>query len=363
MVSRHSQSNPCSRIASIVFKLAEVLKRVLWRSAALGFLLLLTTLSFITGRTVYVIVSPFGNLGNRLFLFANLIAHSILTRSITINVGFGPWRRSFSSTRCGALPVFSALPLPHFAGESLGNVVQKLASVAFFIAKSPRFAGLWGSLDADHYDTIYLDSPLFREWSSKKAVVLLRGYNFIARNTMQHTADQIRPYFVQVVGNDSEALAPVHRLRGTCDRIIGVVIRQSGFDQWMGGRYFFSLQNYFRWIRETAGLWPESKVGFFICCDSTIDLSLIADLTYEFRAQHDLENRAALACCDLILAPPSSYAAWAAFMANIRVQVLVSIEQSMTLDGFQQVFNHTDLAPEDYPRIDITPTLVKAAKV
>ncbi|MFM7269010.1 MAG: hypothetical protein ACKOZT_10570 [Cyanobium sp.] len=324
------------------------------------FLVVLTTASLCLRRRIYVIVSPYGNLGNRLFLFANLIAHSIATGSITINAGFGVWRGFFAQSRCGPLPCFPALPLPHVADERVGNLIRHLANVAFFIALSPRFADWWGAIETEHDDTVYLDSEPLAIWSKGKRVILLRGYNFLATQSMPRFADQIRPYFQQIIAPHSDALAPIQRLRSRCDRVIGVVIRQSGFDQWLGGRYFFTIATYSRWIREAAILWPGDRVGFFICCDVCVDLGHLSDLTYEFRAQHDLENRAALAHCDAILAPTSSYAAWAAYMARIPAQLLVDTDQSITIAGFKPVLNHPDFAPDDYPRLDITPTLLRS---
>jgi hypothetical protein len=344
-----------------VARLAELAQRAAWRGAAVLFLIVLTALSLCLRRRIYVIVSPYGNLGNRLFLFANLIAHSIATRSITINAGFGAWRRFFADTRRGPLPLFPALPLPPIADERVETLVRHLAVVAFFIALSPRFSDFWGAIETEHDDTVYLDSEAFADWSRGKRVILLRGYNFLSTRSMPRFADQIRPYFRQIIDPHSDALAPVQRLRSRCDRVIGVVIRQSGYDQWLGGRYFFAIPTYLRWIRQAASLWPEARVGFFICCDVAVDLGELSDLTYEFRAQHDLENRAALAHCDAILAPTSSYAAWAAFMARIPAQLLVDADQCITTAGFKPVLNHPDFAPPDYPRLDITPTRLQSS--
>ena len=55
---------------SPLFKGSALIARVFMRSVAYGFLFVLTWIAFLSRRRFVVNVSPFGKLGNRLFLFA-----------------------------------------------------------------------------------------------------------------------------------------------------------------------------------------------------------------------------------------------------------------------------------------------------
>ena len=63
----------------------------------------------------------------------------------------------------------------------------------------------------------------------------------------------------------------------------------------------------------------------------------------------------------MIISPPSSYAGWAAFMANIPFQLLSSRDQILSLDRFVLVRNHMDLRDDDFPP-DIPTTAAVIAK-
>jgi hypothetical protein len=175
---------------------------------------------------------------------------------------------------------------------------------------------------------------------------------------MQRHVESIRQYFTQISGNDALAIAPVMRLRQQCDLVIGVVIRHGGFDQWMGGKYFFDIAVYARWINQLVEIFSHRRIGFFICSDADLDLGVLKGVTYQFRSQSDLENRAALAICDMIVSPPSSFAGWAALIGNIPFQLLHSPVQNISLDHFVMVHNHMDLRDDVFP-----PDVIRTATV
>jgi hypothetical protein len=340
---------------------AVIVQRVLRRLGATIFLIALSLYAVIKRRPILVVASPFGNLGNRLFLHANLIAFAIKNPAIVVNPAFHPWRRVFAGTSLGPLACYPPSSLPSVSGDAFELAVLDLAVIATFLASSTGPRSKWAALQVDGFEDFDLDSPEFARWARSKWVILLRGYNFIADQSMASSADTMRPYFRQIVGNDASAVSPVHRLRRNCDIVVGVVIRLSGFDRWLGGKYYFPVATYMTWIRQASLLWPDARVGFFICSDSEIDLSPIDDLPFEFRSQNDLENRAALACCDRIMAPPSSFAGWAAFIANIPYQLLHSPDQVIEQKLFVPIHNHIDLRDASFPAaVDVTHSLLQA---
>ncbi|MFN5463752.1 MAG: hypothetical protein ACK5CQ_01735 [Cyanobacteriota bacterium] len=340
-------------------KIFAISFRLLRRVAGLFFMASLSIVAVVLRRRVVIIVTPFGNLGNRLFLYANIIAFAIEHRAIVINPAFHPWRAVFAGTRAGGVACYPAPNLPYLPGNWLESTLQHLAWVGLSIASSANSPSQWGAISIDGIERLELDQPNFVEWASKKHVILLSGWLFISSVSMERHADKIRAYFKQILGNTPEALAPVNRLRQTCDLVIGVVIRHGGFDQWMGGKYFFETTKYIEWIKQTARLYPQQRVGFFICSDAELNLESLTDICYEFRGRSDLENRAALSQCDMILSPPSSFAGWAALMGNSPFQLLHSPSQTISRQGFIRIRNHMDMRDASYPPdLDRTDSLI-----
>ena len=332
--------------------------RILLRLVAYVLLIILTLIAMLSRRHFIIIVSPFGNLGNRLFLFGNVIAFARQNRAIVINPAFHPWRHVFAGTRRGALPIYPPLGLGYFSNNLIEQSVQQLAWVGASIAKSPISLNGWDSISIDGMERVDLDNPDFVAWFQTKYVLLIGGYQYISESSMRRHADTVRKYFNQISGNDASAIAPVIRLREHCDLVIAVVIRHGGFDKWMGGKYFFDIATYLRWINQLIQLFADQRVGFFICCDAELNLSALEHVRHEFRSRSDLENRAALSICDMIISPPSSYAGWAAFMGNIPLQLLHSRDQILSRDGFVKIHNHMDLRDDLFP-----PDISKTAMV
>jgi hypothetical protein len=326
--------------------------------AAYVVLIILTLIALLSRRRFIIIASPFGNLGNRLFLFANVIAFARQNQAIVVNPAFHPWRNVFAGTRPGPLPVYPPLALGHDSNNRIEQAFQQFAWVAASIAKSPLSLNGWASISINGMERVDLDNPDFVAWFQKKYVVVISGYQYIAESSMRRHADAIRQYFQQISASDASAIAPVMRLRQQCDLVIAVVIRHGGFDQWMGGKYFFDLQTYRQWIDQLVLLFSHRQVGFFVCSDADLDLSMLEHVRHEFRSKSDLENRAALSICDLIISPPSSYAGWAAFMGNIPFQLLHSPDQTLSEAGFVMIHNHMDLRDDVFP-----PDIIRTATV
>ncbi|MFM7640805.1 MAG: hypothetical protein ACKO45_04560 [Cyanobium sp.] len=340
-------------------KIVAISFRLLRRAAGFLFMASLSIVAVVLRRRVVIIVTPFGNLGNRLFLYANIIAFAIEQKAIVINPAFHPWRAVFAGTRAGGVACYPPPNLPYLPGNWLETSLQHLAWVGLSIASSSHSPSQWGAISIDGIERLELDQSNFVEWANNKHVILLSGWLMISSVSMERHADKIRAYFKQILGNTPEALAPVNRLRQSCDLVIGVVIRHGGFDQWMGGKYYFETATYIEWIKQTARLYPHQRVGFFVCSDEELNLENLNDICYEFRGRSDLENRAALSQCDMILSPPSSFAGWAAFMGNSPFQLLHSPSQTISRQGFIRIRNHMDMRDASYPPdLDLTDSLI-----
>jgi len=110
-------------------------------------------------------------------------------------------------------------------------------------------------------ERVDLDNPDFVAWF-QKSVVVNSNYQYMSESSMRRHADIIRQYIRQISGNDASAIAPVLRLRQHSDLVIGVVVRHGGFDQWMGGKYFFDIKTYAPWINQLVQLFLHHRVGF-----------------------------------------------------------------------------------------------------
>lgn len=314
---------------------SKLLKVSLLRLTALVFLLWLSLISFFRQKPVLLIIEPYGNLGNRLFLYAVILAFAIENNSLVLNPAFGHWRNAFAGIRRGLIASYPASLLPGIPGISFQRLVLLMCNEASHIGSLPVFKFLQcGTIELCSQEYLCLESANTLSWINRKNVVFLKGFLFVAPRSLKSHADKIRSYCRQVQGVGPSALYPVHKLRSCCDIVVGVVVRYGDYREWQGGKFFYPLSSYERWIRELNDLFSGHKVGFFICSNDDLDLSSISDINFSFRFGHDLENRAALTLCDFILSPPSTYAGWASFVGDVPVHWLVSSTCQLNIASF-----------------------------
>lgn len=332
----------------------DLLYRFARRIAAYTFLGLLSIISTATRRPFIIIASQFGNLGNRLFLYANVISFAIEHKAIVINPGFHPWRGLFHGSRAGAVACFPTQRAPHFSWDGIEHLIQQIAWASESISRSSFSSSKWASIRINDskemsHEMISMSKPIFSNWAKQKHVLILSGYLFLSDRLMQRHVNKLISYFSQLEGNTTKALEPIRILREENDLVIGIVIRHGGYESWLNGKYYFSTSTYINWTKEAASLYPKLRTGFFICSDCEQELSGLNSLSYSFRSGSDLENRAALIHCDMIISPPSSYSGWAAFMGRVPLLILASQNQEIRVQDFRIINNHTDLRDNSYP--------------
>jgi Glycosyl transferase family 11 len=118
------------------------------------------------------------------------------------------------------------------------------------------------------------------------------------------------------------------------DFIIGVMIRQGDYQLWENGRYYFTVQQYSRWIDSIAEIIQDKgDIGFIIASDSQQDLSNFRNKNTHFTTGiagskgHYLESLSQLSLCDAVISPPSSFSMWATFLGDIPLVPLLQSDQ------------------------------------
>jgi hypothetical protein len=272
-------------------------------SASLGVLWLI---SIALRRRIIVFTRPIGNLGNRLYSFAPVLAFSKEFRCIVINPGFGHWRSSFLGTKPGIVAMYPPLQIPNIKGARIDKIVTKFFRAAEKVVFANSSRNHFSTIRLASNEWICLDTQSFLTWFQTKRIIFLDGFLFVSPKLLPIHADSVRKYFNQLAGADSNALKPLFLLRRDCQVVVGVAIRHGDYREWNEGKYFFDASIYVKWIHQINNLMMDKRVGF--------------------------------AGCDLIISPPSTYAGWAAFQGNIPIQWLNSAEQDLALEDFKIVW-------------------------
>ncbi|MDO7852496.1 hypothetical protein [Hymenobacter convexus] len=291
-----------------------------------------------------ILVKRFGQLGNRLFLFAHLVANAAEYGYAVANPSFAAYARFFvapSTDDFGPLPVRLAM-LPH---RRLTRMLERLLG----LVQRPRVfrwlaaLGRWLPGRALLPQLLYLDdrANTFDLRSApylaavRQRTVLLHGWCFRDRPSFARHAGLIRRLFALVPPHRAAVAAVLARCRATADVLVGVHIRRGDYATFANGQYFYSPAVYAGQMRALqAQFAPGQRVEFLLCSDEDLDLADFAGLAVHRGSGHFVEDLYALAGCDYLLGPPSSYSMWASFYGEVPLCHLHQADQRVRLADF-----------------------------
>lgn len=267
-----------------------------------------------------------GRLANRLVLFANFVAFARDQGHRVINFAFHsyaplfvathrdiycqyppPRRRSWLDVLPGLAPALRGTRLLYRGINAACHLQERfpwLARAAVTLHETP----------GSHMTP--LESPEVQARFSHARVVFAHGWNFRAPACLQRQATHVRAYFQPVAQHAEASRQAAAQLRRQADVLIGVHVRQGDYRGWKGGRFFFPVSRYAAWMKELAGQFGGARVAFLVCSDEARRREEFPGLWVGFGPGLPIRDLYALAECDYIFGPPSTFSQWASFYGN-----------------------------------------------
>lgn len=270
-----------------------------------------------------------GQLGNRLLIFSNFIGHAIHYGYRLCNPMFDEYVPLF---RCTREDDFGPYPISvRGRGPLSAHAFERLTYLAMQgLPRSPwhhyfRWRGL------EPFD---LNDPAFVALARSKAVFV---FGWMLRDTahlLEH-AGLIRHLFTP----DPPVMDRVRRAtddaRRGADVLVGVHIRRGDYRRHMGGRYFFADTVYADMMRQTADLiGGNRRVRFLVCSNETVAPEPFAGLDVAHGPGSALDDLYALAQCDRLIGPPSTFTKWASFHGQVPLDWIRSADQRIRDEDF-----------------------------
>jgi hypothetical protein len=281
-----------------------------------------------------VISNKSGQLGNRLHVFAHFLALAIEHDLKLFNPCFGEYAKYFPATSRDWLcryPRRRALVPP----------LEFIRHLAFLCVTLPTraLAKVWphGPFhEAIHMKAGKMDiaDEEFVE-NCRRKIVLTIGWLFRCHDLFEKHADQIREFFRP----NPEHVAAIENLivdaRRDRDLLVGVHIRQGDYATYLGGKFFYSREQYIDFMRQVVALFPEKRVGFLVCSNSDHPREAFGDLHVSLGTGHLVEDMYAFAECDYLMGVPSSFTGWASFMGEVPLHCLYRPDETVELEKFR----------------------------
>ena len=290
------------------------------------FVLILRSICF--RKKLIIVCDQYGRLGNRLHLFAQLITFAKKNNYVVWMPGFYDYWHFFPEL--DDRPTFASrfYPFSNFTPEDVFYTFNFIFRKASQLRENPLFRSLNFSDSND-------GNPWNNIGDSKSRVILFSGFVFHEYMLDCSSAiSEINSFFRPASKYIDEIKAPIEILKSRNDLVCGVLVRQTDYRSWNDGKYFYTSKQYARILTRLKESFRDQNLSFFIATDEQQDLSNFRSLNSIIRVGFPIENLYALARCDILIGPSSSYIGWAALYGELSLFTIQSPDDSPKVNDF-----------------------------
>ena len=280
-----------------------------------------------------IINSQTAKLANRLWHFSGFIANSIEYNYALVNIGFTRYLPFFEST---ANNDFKGLPISitrthiKHLDHLYSNLFKNWSSFTYRkFGKTPTiFKFHRTTYKEDIEDVIYdLNNPQFVHDAQTRRIIV-EGWMMRDPVNLRKHATTIQQLFIPVEPYKSTVEQTVKNARKMADVVVGVHIRRGDYANYLNGVWCFDDSTYADKMQKLAYMYEQKgkSCAFLICSNERINTDNYKGLSITFEPRHFIVDLYALAACDAIIAPPSTYSQWAAYYGGIPLYMLMPKE-------------------------------------
>jgi hypothetical protein len=276
---------------------------------------------------VIVIADKVGQLGNRLFHFAHFVAFGRSHDVAVANPGFGDFASFF--------PELSSDPLCRVPARRSHVPATERTREAAFRACALLARGPVPKMRLATGEACDLRSPEFRRQAERRRLLMVSGWLFRDDASFREQAGLLRLLFKPADVHLRSAERTTGEARRDCDVLVGVHVRHGDYAQYAGGRHFHPVDAYARLIERLAGLFPGRRPRFLVCSDDPASCTALRSEHVMAGPGQLVEDMYALAGCDYIVGPPSTFSAWASFYGEVPLHHFQDPDAELSLEAFR----------------------------
>ena len=285
---------------------------------------------------LFIVSGKSGQLGNRLYLFSYVISLAAKLGGRVVNCGFIDYAEFFAAPSrdvFGRWPARSSL----FRGKAFGQAIYLLKTLVVRVMRKLRLLPMPGvkivGLHEAHTAEQRLDHEPYLDSLRTARVVIIGGWLELSQVRFEQP-ELIRAYFRPAEPHRAAVAALIATARAHCEVLIGVHVRRGDYAGFLGGRYFFPLEAYEKNMRAAAALFPDRAVGFLICSAEPPGTLMTALPRTSCGTGLAIEDLYALAECDYLIGPPSTFSRWASFYGQKPIWEMHDAESEPKLAEF-----------------------------
>lgn len=273
-----------------------------------------------------IVANKPGQLGNRLFVFAHLIALSLSAGTRVANPAFDEYAALFRGTRRDPLCRYPSRPMSARPPAVLRRVVFLGAQLLAAIAARTR-ARNTEVVRIDWEQVFDLSDPTFEAVARSRRLIILQGWLFRHEPGAHRFREEITHHLRPIPEIEERVAQVVAGARSGTDLLVGVHIRRGDYRDLHRGAYYFEIDEYVGLLRRSSAELQRElgvTVSFLICSDESLDPSAFTVIGQPFTIGSGtaVEDLYALAACDLLIGPPSTFSMWASYYGGVPIHIL-----------------------------------------
>jgi hypothetical protein len=284
-------------------------------------------------------------LGNRLTLFANFVALAAQEGHRVMDFAFHSYASVLETTR---RDIYCRYPVARYRSwlDAIPGLAATIRATRLFyrLVQPIRVLNERRPLCGDRLLTLReipgaaitdLEGLEVHRRIQPARVVFVHGWNFRAPNYLRRQARAVRDYFRPAAEYELASRKAVEPLREQAEIVVGVHIRHGDYRVWRGGKYFFPVSRYAAWMAEFAARFPGRKVGFLVCSDGPRQTQEFPGLSVSLGAGSSVGDLYALARCDYIFGPVSSFSQWASYYGDVPLLQVADSQDRLDPERFR----------------------------
>ncbi|NDC62584.1 MAG: hypothetical protein EBZ59_01030 [Planctomycetia bacterium] len=289
-----------------------------------------------------VLPSGFGQTCNQLFQIGHWIPAALRAGVPLYFPGFSPYSAWFRGTDRQRCPCFPRNAPPLGPAESMlsslcaraarvqGRLVEPLFTLAGMLPGVVTYSCDERGAGGVTAPSAVLAEPRVAAGRSLWA----RGWHCRDEPGMREHAAAIREFFTPVAEVQRRVDACIQPLRREGALLVGVHLRRGDYRHWSGGRYLYDDDTICRLMHQTREALPGRTVRFLMVSNQAIDRHGYRGLDIGLGPGDPPGDLYALASCDYLLGPPSTFTMWASFFGTVPLYCIDDPTVAPRLDRF-----------------------------
>jgi len=274
-----------------------------------------------------IIVSPQGQLANRIIHFSHFIGVSLEYNIRIIHFCFDDYYFLFKTNfiEYNNKNIRVILLRSKFLSYCRKALVHSLRFLSRFV-NGNFFLFKYLYLSESHWLSdgyFQINSDFFL--NEKCRYICFDGWEFRNDLLFRKHLNTIRKLFSPDENVKNSINAELSELRLIFDFIIGVHIRRTDYIKFLDGKYYFSDDIYIEnmLLITKSQKYFDKKLVFVLCSDEFIDINNFTDFRVVYKRRDAIYDLYLLSSCDAIIGPPSTFSSWASMYGQVPLHRII----------------------------------------